>query len=167
MTVQHNLKAIRLLQPGPARVGSIFCAAFRPARAGARARGETGSTVIIGVVAIGLLLVVFAGATNVVLDEYAKGALRTAVDEAAQAGAAAGGSQVACEHEAAQVRSGLLHGGFGADVIVTCGLLTSPGAAEAVMVARATGSLPSLVPTVPGLHVAVTGISVVQGQPPQ
>lgn len=127
-----------------------------------RGDSDGGSAVIVGVVAIALLLVVFAGATNVVLDEYAKGALRTAVDEAAQAGAAGGGSSSVCEREAARVRDGLLRGDFGADVTLTCGVN-----ANGLMVATASGRLPSLLPAVPGLHVAVTGTSVLEGQPQQ
>ena len=117
---------------------------------------------IVGVVAITLLLLLFAGATNIVLDEYAKGALRTAVDEAAQAGAAAGGSSLACEREAAQVRGALLRGDFGAGVSVTCGTN-----GDGLMVATASGSLPSLLPVVPAIRVAVSGFSVVQAPPAQ
>ena len=129
--------------------------------------GERGSAVIVGVIAIALLLVLFDGATNLVLDEYAKGALRTAVDEAAQAGAAAGGSLAACEDEAARVRGGLLHGGFGAHVSVTCGVVDGGAGTGGMMVASASGSLPSLLPAVPGLRIAVRGVSVLQGRPPQ
>ena len=129
--------------------------------------GERGSTVIVGVIAIALLLVLFDGATNLVLDEYAKGALRTAVDEAARAGAAAGGSPAACEDEAARVRGGLLRGDFGAHVSVTCGVVEGGAGAGGLMVAFASGSLPSLLPAVPRLRIAVRGVSVLQGRPPQ
>ena len=77
---------------------------------------ESGSAVVTGVVAIAILMVVFVGAANFVLDEYAKGALRTAVDEAAQTGATSGGSLSACLAEASQVRGDLLPGPFGARV---------------------------------------------------
>jgi hypothetical protein len=39
-----------------------------------------------------MLMLLFVAALNFVLDEYAKGALHAAVDDAAQAGATAGGS---------------------------------------------------------------------------
>jgi len=45
---------------------------------GVRRFPETGSAVVTGVIGIVLLLVVFIGALSVVVDEYAKGALRTA-----------------------------------------------------------------------------------------
>ena len=122
---------------------------------------------IVGVIAVALLLVLFDGATNLVLDEYAKGALRTAVDEAARAGAAAGGSLAACEDESARVRSGLLRGGYGADVMVSCGVVDGGAGTGGLMVASASGSLPSLLPAVPRLRIVVRGVSVLQGQPAQ
>ncbi|MHB1499472.1 MAG: hypothetical protein ACYCXN_16375 [Acidimicrobiales bacterium] len=122
---------------------------------------------IVGVIAVALLLVLFDGATNLVLDEYAKGAMRTAVDEAARAGAAAGGSLAACEDEAARVRSGLLRGGYGADVMVSCGVVDGGAGTGGLMVASASGSLPSLLPAVPRLRIVVRGVSVLQGQPAQ
>jgi hypothetical protein len=107
------------------------------------------------------LTLLFVGATNLVVDEYAKGAVRTAVDEAAQAGAAWGGSLSACQAEAAQVRKDLLPGPFGAGVEVTCRLDGDE------VVATGMGYLPSLVPTVPRVYVSIEGLSVVQGVPPQ
>lgn len=123
---------------------------------------ERGSTVVVGAAGIAFLLVIFAGCANFVLDEYAKGALRTAVDEAAQAGAAAGGSLQACQAEAEQVQRGLLHGSLGADVTITCQVM-----AGGLMLATASGDLPSLLPAVPRLQVSVSGLSVVQGAPAQ
>ena len=88
-------------------------------------------------------MLVFIGASNLVVDEYAKGALRTAVDEGAQAGAASGGSLSTCEAEAARVRASLLPGPFGDGVLVSCRLVADE------VVAIANGYLPSLVPPVP------------------
>jgi hypothetical protein len=117
--------------------------------------------VVTGVVAIAILMVVFVGAANFVLDEYAKGALRTAVDEAAQAGATSGGSLSACLAEASQVRGDLLPGPFGAGVSVTCRVDGTE------MLASAAGVLPSLVPEVPRVHVSVVGLSVIEEAPHQ
>jgi len=96
-----------------------------------------------------------------VLDEYAKGSLRAAVEEAAQAGADAGGSLSACEAEAAEVRADLLHGPFGAGVRISCSLRGGD------VVALASGDLPSLVPPVPSLQVSEVGFSQVQRAPAQ
>ena len=81
---------------------------------------EAGSAVVAGALAILILMIVFIGALNFVLDEYAKGAIRTAVDDAAEAGATAGGSLSACQTEARQVQGALLPGPFGSGVSVTC-----------------------------------------------
>ena len=114
-----------------------------------------------GVVGIAVLTLLFIGGTNLVVDEYAKGALRTAVDEAAQAGAAAGGSLSACQAEAAQVRAGLLPGPFGAGISISCSVEGDE------VVASATGYLPTLVPPVPRVHVSIEGLSLVSTAPGQ
>jgi hypothetical protein len=122
---------------------------------------ETGSAVVVGVVAIAILMIVFVGALNFVLDEYAKGAVHTAVDEAAEAGATAGGSVPVCQAQARQVQGALLPGPFGHGVSVTC----SEEGDE--VVASAAGALPSLLPLVPAVHVTVIGISVIAEAPTQ
>jgi hypothetical protein len=116
---------------------------------------------VVGVVAIAILMMVFIGALNFVLDEYAKGAVHTAVDEAAAAGATAGGSLSACQAQARQVQSTLLPGAFGHGVSVTC----SEEGDE--MVASAAGPLPSLLPLVPAVHIALIGISIIAEAPTQ
>jgi len=120
-----------------------------------RPRASRGSAVLPGVVAIALLLLTFAGATNVIVDEYAKGALRTAVDEGAQAGAAAGGSVAVCLGATRQVAHNLLPGPFGAAVQLSCHLQGGD------VVASAAGDLPSFVLDVVVGRVSVEGLSVV------
>ncbi len=106
-------------------------------------------------------MVVFIGALNFVLDEYAKGAVRTAVDEAAQSGASAGGSLPACEAEAARVRAALLRGIFTSDVTINCSQVGDE------VVATAAGELPSLLPPVPKVSVSMVGISLITEVPAQ
>jgi hypothetical protein len=103
----------------------------------------------------------FVGALNFVLDEYAKGALRTAVDEASQSGATSGGSLGACEAQVAQVRADLLPGPFGAGVQISCAIEGDE------VLAVASGSLPSLVPLVPRVHVSIAGLALVEKAPVQ
>jgi hypothetical protein len=124
-------------------------------------RDERGSAVVVAVLAMAILTVLFVGALNFVLDEYAKGAARTAADDAAQAGASAGGSVAACVGAAEKAFSDLVPGPFGRDVRFTC---TVEGTN---MVAMAQGTLPSFVPVVPRLGLSVLGISVVQAAPTQ
>ena len=114
-----------------------------------------------GVVAIVILLTLFIGVLNFVLDEYAKGAIRTAVDDAAEAGATAGGSLSACLTEARQVQNGLLPGPFGDNVSVTCSEVGDE------MVVSAGGALPSLLPLVPRAHISLTGVSIISEVPNQ
>ncbi len=116
---------------------------------------------MVGVVAIAILMMVFIGALNFVLDEYAKGAVHTAVDEAAAAGATADGSLSICQAQARQVQSTLLPGPFGHGVSVTC----SEEGDE--MVASAAGALPSLLPLVPAVHITLIGISIIAEAPTQ
>jgi hypothetical protein len=112
-------------------------------------------------VAIAILMMVFIGALNFVLDEYAKGAVHTAVDEAAQAGASAGGSLSACEAEASRVRAALLPGVFGSDVTINCSQVGDE------MVVTAAGDLPSLLPPVPRVTVSMVGVSFITEVPAQ
>jgi len=117
--------------------------------------------VITGVLAIAFLLLLFVAGLNFVLDEYAKGVVHAAVDDAAQAGATAGGSLSACRAEAERVRANLLPGPFGSRITITCLLQDN------VVVASASGALPSMLPVVPSLSVAVVGISVIEEGPVQ
>jgi hypothetical protein len=126
-----------------------------------RDRSEAGSAVVAGTLAILILMVIFVGALNFVLDEYAKGAVRTAVDEAATAGATAGGSLSACQAEAKQVQGALLRGPFGNGVSVICREVGD------VMMASAGGALPSLLPLVPTVRVSVVGVSIIAEAPTQ
>jgi hypothetical protein len=112
-------------------------------------------------VAIAILMVVFIGGLNFVLDEYAKGAIRTAVDDAAQAGATAGGSLAVCRAEAQQVQRGLLPGPFGTGVSVTCNQEGNE------MVVSAGGDLPSLLPLVPRTYISLVGVSIIAEAPSQ
>ena len=106
-------------------------------------------------------MLLFVAGLNFVLDEYAKGAVHTAVDDAAQAGATAGGSLGACQAEGSQVMADLLPGPFGAAITITCSLEGGS------IVASALGTLPSMVPAVPRVHVTAVGISVVEKAPVQ
>jgi hypothetical protein len=124
---------------------------------------DRGTAALVGTIGVLLLVLVFAGAANIVLDEYAKGALRAAVDEAAQVGASTygPGSVEACLEESAAVRANLLRGLFGRGVVVSCQVEGE------LMVATASGSLPSLLPVIPRFAVSVTGVSVMQEAPAQ
>jgi hypothetical protein len=117
--------------------------------------------VVTGAISLGVLLVVVIGALSASLDEYAKGAARTAADEAAQAGAAAGGSLTVCQQQATVVLDGLLKGRMGSDVSIDCYLR------GAEMVATGTGVVPSLLPAIAHLSFRVQGVALVPQRPQQ
>jgi hypothetical protein len=101
-----------------------------------------------------ITLVVFMAATNLIVDEYGQGALRTAVDEAARAGSlfgAPGGPIAACQAKAAEVQRGLMPGPIAANVTIIC------SADGAEVQAIATGSLPSWLHVIPTDTIHVVG----------
>ncbi len=116
---------------------------------------------VTGMIGTIFLLVVFVGAVSVVLDEYAQGALRTAVDEAAQAGAAAGGSVATCVRKGEQVGTGLWPGPGGVGVTVTCHVEGDE------MVASVAGIMHGFSPPVPPVYISVSGSSVIEEVPAQ
>ena len=83
-----------------------------------RWRGDRGEGLVALVLASGFVLLLLAQILNVVVFTYAKGTVRTALDEAARAGARDG--LPACESTADQVVGELLGGSLGADVEIHC-----------------------------------------------
>lgn len=70
--------------------------------------------------ATGLSLVVFVTMANFVVDLYARGVVRSAVDEGARAGAAIDTSVAECERRAHDVVANLLSGAAGRSVRLAC-----------------------------------------------
>jgi hypothetical protein len=126
-------------------------------------KDEGGNAALVTVLAMAITLIVFMVALNFIVDEYGKGAIRTAVDEAAQAGSlqgAPGGPVAACQAKASQVMSGLLNGPFGRNVTITCGLN-----ANGQVVATADGTLPAWLRLVPADPIHVVGSSRIETNP--
>ena len=121
---------------------------------------EAGLSTIQYVAATGLSLVVFVALANVVVDLYARGAVRAAVDEAARAGAPIDTSIDACEQRARDVLDHLLGGQMRAGVQVECsdGVDTVRAHADVV--------LPSWFPAViPDWTFSITGSAVKEREP--
>jgi hypothetical protein len=113
-------------------------------------RDEHGFTTVQYVATVGLSLLFLVLFANLLVDLYARGAVRDALDEGVRAAAPVGSDARACEARAREVLDGLLHGRTGEDVRVVC------RAEGDVMVARAQGSLPSWLPgLVPSWGVAL------------
>jgi hypothetical protein len=110
--------------------------------------------VLGGIFAFVALAGVLLGAFNLVLDEYARGAIRAALEQGARSGASWGGSAPECQAAADRALAVLLRGPFGHQVHVTC----TVGPDE--VFARASGRLPSFLPVVPSLGVQMTAIAV-------
>lgn len=109
---------------------------------------------------VGLAMALLILLTNVIAFQYAFGAVRTAVDEAARKGARLDGTIVECESHANEVlrgNGGLLPGIMGADIEFSCSI---EGGSE--MVATATGDLEWWFGGVPPLTVVIEGRSVIE-----
>ncbi len=97
------------------------------------------------VTATAMALLVFTALANLVVDLYARGAVRAAVDEGARNGARAGGGVTACERRASEVLDGLVGGRIRPRTRVTCSKVG--GFVVAHGTATLPGWLPGLVPT--------------------
>jgi len=73
-------------------------------------RGENGFTTIQYVIAVAWSLVLLVLIANLLVDLYARGAVRDALDDGVRAGAPVGASVAACEQRAHEVVTGLVRG---------------------------------------------------------
>jgi hypothetical protein len=106
-------------------------------------RWQDGFTTVQYVATVGLSLVFLVLFANLLVDLYARGAVRDALDEGVRAAAPVGGDGVGvCEQRSQEVLDGLLHGRLGDDIRVSC---QEDGT---TMVARSEGSLPSWLPAI-------------------
>jgi hypothetical protein len=84
------------------------------------ARDERGFVTIQYVLATGCSLILLVMIANLMVDLYARGAVRDALDEGARAGAVVDGGVTACEHRARTVVATLVHGRTREHISVTC-----------------------------------------------
>jgi hypothetical protein len=75
-----------------------------------RAHAESGFTTIQYVIAVAWSLVLLVLVANLLVDLYARGAVRDALDDGVRAAAPAGASVLACEQRAHEVVTGLVRG---------------------------------------------------------
>jgi len=83
-----------------------------------RFRGDRGDGAAVLVLATGIVLLLVVQILNVVVFTYGKGSVRTALDEAARAGARQG--LAVCESTGEQVLNELLGGSMGNGVTISC-----------------------------------------------
>ena len=105
---------------------------------------DSGMTTMQFVMATALSLFVFVMLANFVVDLYARGAIRAAVDEGARAGAPVDSSIGECERRANDALDHLLGGAMRAGVHVDCVAGWGTVRAHATVVLR--GWLPGVVP---------------------
>jgi len=111
------------------------------------------------VAATALSLLVFVAMANFVVDLYARGVVRAAVDEAARAGAAVDSTAEECERRAHDVLAGLLSGQAGRSISVTC------RERGGLMEARARVALAGWVPGIPTWTFTLVGTVTKEGLP--
>ncbi len=107
----------------------------------ARERGFT-TVQYVGATACSLMLLMLLA--NLLVDLYARGAVREAMDEAARAAVPVGAGPGACERRAAEVLDALLHGPVGDGVVVHCDVGAQHVHVHAAV--RLRSWLPALVP---------------------
>jgi hypothetical protein len=105
---------------------------------------DAGMTTVQFVAATAMSLIVFVMLANFVVDLYARGAIRAAVDEGARAGAPFDSSVGECERRAEDALDDLLGGAMRSEVHVDCVDEVGTVRAEATVVLR--GWLPGVVP---------------------
>ena len=88
------------------------------------------------VATVGLSLIFLVLFANLLVDLYARGAVRDALDEGVRAAAPAGTDARVCEARADEVLDGLLRGRLGDDIRVECGPDGSTMVARAKEVCR-------------------------------
>jgi Flp pilus assembly protein TadG len=104
------------------------------------------------VLASGLALLLFLGLANLVVVQYGRGALRSALDQGARVGAISA-STVQCEQRVADVLGQLLGGRMGDGITASCQV--GPG------IASATGQavFVSWTPFAPDFHIEMTAMA--------
>jgi hypothetical protein len=107
-------------------------------------RGERGFATLQYVLAVGLSFVLLVLIANLLVDLYARAAIRDALEEGTHAEVALDARPAACEQHSRAALDGLLRGPVGRDVTVHC--TTSPTAVVATADVRLPSWLPLLVP---------------------
>jgi hypothetical protein len=116
-------------------------------------------TTVQYVTAVAMALVVFVGMANAVVDLYARGAVRAAVDEGARAGAPYDASTTACTARAEAVVATLVGGDLGRGIRIDCH--ERRGEVEA----RARVDLVSWLPGLPDWSFALTARAFKEEEP--
>lgn len=107
-------------------------------------REESGLVTIQYVAATGFTLVLLVLMANLLVDLYARGAVREALDEGTRVATRAGATAEMCEERASEVLDGLLRGPLGDGIDVECSVVG--GWVRATADVRLRAWLPGLTP---------------------
>ena len=119
-----------------------------------RPPGDRGVSSVQFVLASALALIFFVALANVVVFQYGRGALRSALEQGARAGSI--GGEAACEATAATVVADLLGGQMSDGLVVDC------SASGAGVEARGAATFPSWTPLMPDLEVDLVARAVAE-----
>jgi hypothetical protein len=109
-----------------------------------RARDEGGLATIQYVFAVGISFILLVLVANLLVDLYARAAVRDALEEGTRAAVPIDATPAACADRAREVLHGLLRGPIGDDIRVRCD--TALGVVAATAAVRLHSWLPGLVP---------------------
>jgi hypothetical protein len=116
--------------------------------------GDRGVSSIQFVLAAALALVLFLALANLVVVQYGRGAVRSALEQGARAGSLSGVS--GCEATAAQVIADLLGGRMSDGLVLSCGL------DDGAVVATASVTFDSWTPLTPDFEFYLSSAAVVE-----
>lgn len=119
---------------------------------------DRGITSVQFLLAAALSLIVFLALANLVVVQYGRGAIRSALDQGARAGVIAGSEQV-CESAARDVLAQLLGGRMGESVSVGC------VSRQGLMTASASAVFESWTPMTSDFVVVVSGEAAMEHSP--
>jgi hypothetical protein len=113
---------------------------------------DRGVTSVQFLLASGLALLLFLALANLIVVQYGRGAIRSALDQGARVGAISS-SATQCEQRVADVLGQLLGGRMGDDVTASCQIgptqVSATGEADFV----------SWTPLTPGFHIEMTALA--------
>ena len=119
-----------------------------------RRLAERGIGSVQFVLAAGLGLLLFVALANLVVIQYASGALKSALEQGARAGTVTG--PVACETTALTVVEDLLGGRMSDDLSIECFDVAG------TLVARGAATFPSWTPLMPDFHLTLVSRAVIE-----
>ena len=128
------------------------------ARSTARGLSQRGVTSVQFVLASGLGLLLFLALANVVVVQYGRGAIRSALDQAVRV-AAVTGSVSECEARIDEVLGQLLGGAMGDSVVTECSI------SGQIATATGYGIFDSWTPISPDFSVSLSASAVVEASP--